>query len=265
MILALDVGNSYTSIGLFTQEGSLVHTWKRVSDVTCTKDELRQSLIDLFSRDGLDITCVHDAALACVVPALTDLWADVLKDIISPRDALIINAQNTGEMGVAVDMPQSVGADRLANAYAARTLYGYPSMVVDFGTATNIDTVNKQGDFCGGAIMPGVMVAAEALFARAAKLTHTPLEVPREALGKNTTSAIQSGMILGHLYMIEGLVQQITREMKEPHVPVIATGGCAPLMSAAAHPFAQTRLFDHIDTNLTIRGVFYLWRAHAHL
>ena len=154
-----------------------------------------------------------------------------------------------------IDMPDptQVGADRIANAVAARLTYGAPVIVVDFGTATNIDVVDAAGSYRGGAISPGLMLSAAALFSRAAKLSSVPIEAPAHALGETTEAAVQSGIVVGAAAQAEGLVARIKRELDIPNAPVVGTGGLARTVSAA------TDLFSAVDPDLTLRGIREIW------
>lgn len=251
MFLAIDVGNTQTTIGLF-DGGELVHGWRMATLRTDTADSLDARLHSYFSKDGLDRSLVESAGIACVVPVLTQAWSQCLS-AHNVKDPLVIDA--TVPTGMVVDMPDphQVGADRIANAVAARTTYGAPVIVVDFGTATNIDVVDKDGAYRGGAISPGLMVSASALFSRAAKLSSVPVEAPEHALGDTTETAVQSGLVIGAAAQAEGLVARIKAELDIPDAPVIGTGGLAPTISAA------TTLFSAIDSDLTLRGILEIW------
>lgn len=162
-------------------------------------------------------------------------------------------------MPLKLQNPAKVGADRIANAVAAIKSYGAPVIVVDFGTATNIDVVDREGAYRGGTIAPGLMLSAEALFARAAKLSSVPIAAPPHALGDSTETALQSGLVIGAAAQAEGLVARIKDEMGMPEATVVGTGGLARTVSVA------TDLFDAVDPDLTLRGIREIWqwqRAH---
>ena len=149
--------------------------------------------------------------------------------------------------------PRQVGADRIANAIAARGTYGSPVIVVDFGTATNIDVVDQRGRYRGGAISPGLMLSANALFSRAARLASVPIEAPARTLGNSTESALQSGLVVGAAAQAEGLVARIRAELGAPDATVVGTGGLAGTVAQA------TDLFDAVDPDLTLRGIREIW------
>ncbi|MGI6231054.1 MAG: type III pantothenate kinase [Tractidigestivibacter sp.] len=253
MFLAIDVGNTQTTIGLFDEEGASVHGWRMSTSRTDTSDMLDSRLHGFFSKDGLDLSSVDCAGLACVVPVLTRAWSKCLTDHLAQPPMVL----TPGEWcGIDVDMPnpRSVGADRIANAVAAKRTYGAPVIVVDFGTATNIDVVDADGKYRGGAISPGLMLSASALFSRAAKLSSVPIEAPAHALGDTTETAVQSGIVVGAAAMAEGLVGRIKEELDIPEAPVIATGGLARTVSKA------TTLFTTVDPELTLRGIVDIYQ-----
>ena len=254
MLVTIDVGNTQTTIGLFEHGRDLpLMCWRMPTQTTDTSDSLRSRLHGYFVMDGFDIDLVSDACVASVVPVLTRAWIRCFQRMLK-KDPLVVNATAAGDMPLAVDNPNGVGADRIANAIAAIADYGTPVIVVDFGTATNIDVVDATGAYVGGAIMPGLILSAEALFARAARLSSIPIEAPERALGANTERALQSGLVIGAAAQAEGLVARIKRELGAPDATVVGTGGLARTVSVA------TDLFDAVDPDLTLRGIREIWR-----
>lgn len=256
MLLAVDCGNTQTTLGVFDNEGTLVHQWRMATNTADTKDQLHSLLHSYFAMVGMSLSDVTHAAIASVVPVLSQEWQALLCRILDTKP-LIIDAHLDCGLSVALDNPYELGADRIANAVAARTRYGAPVIVVDFGTATNIDVVDSTGAFVGGSIMPGLMLSAQALFSRAAKLSSVPLIAPKHTLGSNTETAVQSGLILGSAAMVEGLVGRIQTELAERHphaqrAQVVATGGLAATVSKA------TAVFDVVDADLTIYGIYQI-------
>ena len=232
MFLSIDVGNTQTAIGLFDSEGTMVRGWRMPTDQSDTSDILHGRLFTFFQKDGLNLNDVEAGGLSCVVPVITRAWQRCFN----------------------IPHPELVGADRIANSVAATERYGYPVIVVDFGTATNLDVVDKDGVFRGGAISPGIMISANALFARAAKLSSIPIKAPETVLGNTTESAVQAGIVVGAAAQAEGLV---ARTLKEPGIEgatVIATGGLANTVSEA------TDVFDVVDPQLTMRGIYLIWK-----
>jgi type III pantothenate kinase len=264
VLLTVDVGNTQTTIGLFDEDGSLVRQWRMATDSTDTADELHERLFGYFQMFDLALDSVTDVAIASVVPILTQEWQYMMTNLLKAEDILIVDA--TRDCGIAIDMPdpRQVGADRIANALAARATYGAPVIVVDFGTATNIDVVDRAGNFRGGAIMPGLLLSAQSLFSRAAKLSSVPLVAPEHALGDSTETAVQSGIVIGAAAQAEGLVRRIMAELGETEkglgadqLTVVGTGGFSRVVAAA------TDVFDAIDPDLTVRGIYQIWKHRA--
>ena len=259
MFLAIDVGNTQTTLGLFDDGGGLVRGWRMSTNASDTSDMLHSRLWGFFMKDGLDLEDVTDAGVASVVPALERSWRRCLEAHLG-HEPIVVSAGEGYGMDVAMPNPRQVGADRIANAIAARSTYGSPVIVVDFGTATNIDVVDAAGAYRGGAISPGLMLSASALFSRAAKLASIPIEAPERALGNSTEAALQSGLVIGAAAQAEGLVARIRAELGAPNATVVGTGGLARTVARA------TDLFDAIDPDLTLRGIREIWlreRARA--
>lgn len=256
MFLAIDVGNTQSTLGLFNDDGSLEHGWRMATAATDTSDMLHSRLYGYFAKDGYSLDDVTDAAVASVVPALQRAWSVCLREQLR-CEPVIVSA--VADYGMPIDMPRpvTVGADRIANAIAAEQTYGAPVIVVDFGTATNIDVVDEHGAYRGGAISPGLMLSANALFSKAAKLASIPVIAPGRALGDTTETAMQSGLVIGAAAQAEGLVSRIKAELGCPGATVVGTGGLARTVSAA------TDLFDAIDPDLTLRGIREIWLRQA--
>ena len=271
MLLSIDIGNTQTALGLFDEKGTTVATWHMPTDHSFTSDEIQVRLLGYFYMKGLDISCVSSMALAGVVPQIRREWRQVIKQFVG--DNYIIVGEKTQPV-IKADVPDitQVGSDRLANAVAAETFYGAPAIVVDFGTATNIDVVRADGAYIGGAIAPGIKISFDALTQRAAKLSSIPLEAPQAAIGVDTCQALQSGTVMGAAAMAEGLVTRIKTELNainreflqlDPADPVptpkiLATGGLAPLVAQC------TDVFDTIDGQLTLKGICEIYRRmHA--
>ena len=252
MFLSSDVGNTQTTIGLFADGGSFQHGWRLATNRADTSDELRERLHGYFAMDHFDLSLVSDAAIASVVPVLTRAWCRCLQKVLG-RSPVRVGADTPHTLPVDMPNPSTVGADRIANAVAAINTYGAPVIVVDFGTATNIDVVDARGSFRGGAIAPGLMLSAGALFSRAAKLSSVPIEAPAQALGNTTETAVQSGLVIGAAAQAEGLVARIKRELAIEDAPVVATGGLARTVAQA------TDLFTAVDPDLTLRGIREIW------
>ncbi|MDA2964906.1 MAG: type III pantothenate kinase [Actinomycetota bacterium] len=231
MLLAIDVGNTNTVLGVFNGD-ILEHSWRVKTDPRDTADELwlqYSSLVEGFDITGIAICSTVPSVLREVRKLVNDHYSDLKSVIIEP-------GVKTG-VPLLVDNPKEIGADRIVNTLAASTLYGKagPAIVVDFGTSTNLDVVSPKGEFLGGALAPGIEISVEALAARAAQLRKVELIKPKSVIGKNTVEALQSGTIFGFAGQVDGLVNRIIDELEELYpnsgdVSVIATGGLAPLV-----------------------------------
>lgn len=248
MFIAVDVGNTQTTIGLFGPDGELAHSWRMSTEHRDTSDMLHSRLWGYFNKDGYSLDDIDGAGLACVVPILSRGWQKCLRALSGAEPVVVEPGMDAG---IRIDMPSpaTVGADRIANAVAAKERYGAPVIVVDFGTATNIDVVDAEGAYRGGAISPGLMLSANALFEQAAKLSSIEIKDPGAALGTTTETAVQSGLVVGAAAQAEGLVSRIKKELGIEGSKVVGTGGLARTVGAA------TDLFDEIDSDLTLRGI----------
>jgi type III pantothenate kinase len=255
MLLALDVGNTNISSGLF-RAGALLATRRAATAPRATPDELELVLAGLLQLDGLGLADVDSIVLASVVPAVTA----AIEGIADRRDRpLLIATTGTVPLAVRVDRPGDVGADRLVNALAAARLYGTPAVVADFGTATTLDCVATDGAYVGGAIAPGLELGLDALAARTAKLPRVALRAPYPPTGRDTISAIQSGTVLGYQALATGLLERVRAELADANgvrpseVRTIATGG----LSRAAW-IRGVGGVDAIDPELTLKGLAIL-------
>ncbi len=210
-------------------------------------DEYGALLLNLLHQQGLDTSDIKEIALCSVVPPLISTFDELFQRYfhISP---LVVGAGVKTGVRIRMDNPREVGADRIVNAAAAHHLYGGPVIVTDLGTATTFDTVSKEGDYLGGAIAPGIITAAEALFTQAAMLPRVELTRPKRAIGTNTIAAMQSGIIFGYVGLIEGIVARIQQELGEK-AKVVATGGVAELIAK------ETAVIDVVNPNLTLIGL----------
>ena len=232
MLLAIDVGNTQTVVGIY-QDGSLQYRWRVATNKSHTSDELRVKLVPLLASEGLKLDDVRGVALASVVPALTMAWCAAAYRMIG-KDALVCSAETAGSLFEAdYPNPHEIGADRVADAVAAKALYGAPVIVVDFGTATNMEVVDADGRFIGGVIAPGVETSASALFSHATKLGAIDLVDPHTAIGHNTEEAIQAGIVYGEADRVDGIIRRIFAQLGY-ETPVVATGGLASRVGPVA-------------------------------
>ena len=254
MLLAIDMGNTQTAMGLFDGD-ALVQSWRMPTDRSFTADEIHVRLMGFFRMYGLSLDTVDAIAFAGVVPQLSREWHAVAERIAART--VVVGPQTASVTRLRAASPGQVGADRIANAVAAERYYGAPAIVVDFGTATNIDVIDDEGYYIGGAIAPGIRISMDALTARAAKLASVPLETPEHAIGRDTVECVQVGSVVGAAAMAEGLVARIKRELGRDDATVIATGGLAGIVADS------TDVFDVIDGQLTIKGICEIYRRVA--
>lgn len=223
MLLVIDIGNTNTVLGLYKGE-KLLGSWRLVSSHTRTPDEYYIAL-KLFCEDaGVPIAKIEGIAISSVVPDLTISFRRMIQRYFALEPLVVSAALDLG-LQLLVDNPQEVGADRLCDVVAARQRYAPPLIVVDLGTATTFEVLNAGGDYIGGAIAPGMITGAGELFHKAAQLYKIELQAPTRVIGKNTREHLQSGIFLGHVAMIEGLVARFKSELGVFELPVIATGG----------------------------------------
>lgn len=253
MILAVDVGNTQTVVGLF-DAGELVAHWRVSSDPSITPDELAVKIEALLHVPGFLWDDVDDAIIGSVVPRLTDVWIDVVR-LMTGADAMVVGPGLKTGMPIRYDNPHEVGADRIVNGVAAIAGYGSPVLVVDFGTATTIDVIDADGAYLGGAIAPGVETSAEALFRKAARLSNVDLMDPGTAIGRNTRQSVQAGLLLGQAAMIDGLVRRTWSELGY-ETPVVATGGLAVRIAALCDTVTD------VDLDLTLMGLLMVYRRN---
>ncbi len=230
MLLAVDVGNTHTVIGVFRQE-ELVDQWRIGTDARRTSDELALMFQGFLGLHGMSFERqVTGLAICSVVPSATHALREMTRRYFHFNPVVVEPGVRTG-VPILTDNPKEVGSDRIVNALAAYHLYGGPAVVVDFGTSTNFDVVSERGEFLGGAIAPGVEISVDALGARGAQLRKVELARPRSVVGKNTVEALQSGIVYGFAGQIDGIVERIVKELGG-HARVIATGGLAPVVIA---------------------------------
>lgn len=254
MLLAVDIGNTNIVFGLYDGE-ELAHTL-RVSTVrTRTEDEYGVLLLNLLALRGVPTQAIDAAILASVVPPLTDVMADAIRHAFA-REPLIVGPGTKTGIPVLYENPREVGADRIVNAVAAQERVHGPVIVVDFGTATTFDCISPKGEYLGGVIVPGLRVSLDGLLASAAKLHPIELAAPPRVLGRNTTHALQSGVILGHAALVDGMLERLENEL-EYASHVIATGGLATLIAK------HTRRIHQVEVNLTLDGLRILHQRNA--
>ena len=249
MLLAIDIGNTNIAFGVFEGE-TLRATWNIATDLNKTADEYAVLLLNLLPRDGLALSDIDHAVICSVVPPLDAIFDELIKRYLRTSPLVISPGVKTG-VRIGIDNPREVGADRVVNAAAANRLYGGPIIVIDFGTATTLDAISEDGEYLGGAIAPGIGIAAEALFTRASKLPRIELVPPEHAIGRNTVTAMQSGVMFGYVGLVESLVARIRQELGGK-AKVVATGGLANIISK------ETNVIDEVNSNLTLFGLRFI-------
>jgi type III pantothenate kinase len=245
MLLAADVGNTETVLGVF--DGSeLIHTWRLSTQPERSADELALILAGLLEHRGLTLEKLSGLCVASVVPDVTQQLRELAARYL-PFEPLIVGPGTKTGVAVLADNPREVGADRIVNTLAAFTRFGGPAIVVDFGTGTNFDIVSSKGEFLGGVIAPGLQISAATLVQRAARLTRVELDAPASVIGRNTVEAIQSGLIYGTAGEVDGIVERVRVELGP--ATAIATGGLAPVV------IPHCRSIDHHEPFLTLEGL----------
>lgn len=255
-LMAVDIGNTNTVIGLYDGERLLAH-WRISTERARLADEHAMLLRSLFDHDGLSWDGVGGAIIASVVPPLTGTWVDLCKRYLNTPPLVVGEGVDVG-VRILMDEPSEVGADRLVNTLAAHRRYGGPCIVIDFGTGTTFDIVSGEGDYVGGVIAPGLRLSAEALTSRAAKLPRIGLTPPPHAIGKNTVHAMQSGLMFGYAGLIDGIVERIQKELPDGPAKVIATGGLAERIA----PLTPT--IEQVDPWITLEGLRLVYEINHH-
>jgi len=251
VLLAIDVGNTNTVLGLFDGDG-LGHSWRIKTDSRATADEMALTFRGLLA----DVDDVTGIALCSTVPAVLREMRGMLSRYFSGVTTVIVEPGTKTGVPVLTDNPKEVGADRIVNTIAAHHLFGGPCIVVDFGTSTNLDVVSAKGEFLGGALAPGVEISLDALAQRAAQLRKVELVAPRSVIGKNTVEALQSGALYGFAGQVDGLVDRIVEEIGDV-TAVIATGG----LSSIVVPESQT--ITHHEPDLTLVGLRLVYEKNV--
>lgn len=258
MLLAIDIGNTNVVVGVYHGE-ELRAQWRVATDSRRMADEYAMLLDNLFGHAGLRLEHVRAAVIASVVPPLISTFEELSERYLKLTPLIVGPGIRTG-VRILYENPKEVGADRIVNALAAYRMYGGPAIVLDLGTATTFDALNRDGDYLGGAIAPGIGISTEALFEHAAKLPRIELVRPRQAIGRNTITSMQSGIIFGYVGLVEGLIQRFKQELGPARV--IATGGLAEVIAK------ETPLIEVVDQRLTLYGlrlVYELNRGVEHV
>jgi len=261
MLLAIDSGNTNIVFAVFDDAGEMRGEWRSSTNVNRTADELWVWLTHLMELADLKRQDIDAAIIATVVPATLFNLKSLCRKYFEVDPLVIGEPEVELGIGILLDNPDEVGADRLVNAVAAQQIYGGPLIVIDFGTATTFDVVDAEGNYCGGVIAPGINLSLEALHQAAAKLPRIAVSRPERVIGKSTVPAMQSGIFWGYLSLIEGLVTRMRSEFfdhngKDHRMDVIATGGLAPLFSESSE------MIRCADVELTLKGLYSIYRQN---
>ena len=263
MLLTLDVGNTNTVLGLYkldepANDSALVANWRVTTHLKQTADEYGVLFLNLFAMHDIRATEVEAIIISSVVPPIESTLRRVCEHYFKVRPIFIEPGIRTG-MPILVDNPAELGADRLVNDVAAFAKYGGPVVVVDFGTATTFDVVTANGEYVGGVIAPGLGISADALFARAAKLSRVDIRKPAKVIGTNTITNLQSGLFYGYIGLVDGILERMLEEMRtmQPKPPkVVATGGLARLI------VEESKFIEIVDDMLTLDGLRIIYEKN---
>jgi type III pantothenate kinase len=251
--LAIDVGNTNVVVGLFEGQ-ELKADWRLATRRDQTDDEYGILIRSLFDALGIDPTTLAGAVIASVVPPVTPVMASFCRRYLG-REPLVVGPGVKTGVAVLYEPPGDVGADRIVNAVAAFAAYGGPVVVVDFGTATTFDVITARGEYLGGIICPGIGISSDALFQRAARLPRVEIRNPGQVVGRTTIGSIQSGLYFGYAAMVEGILERVRAELKQP-VRVVATGGYGGLLAR------EIPSIEVVDPALTLKGLRLIWERN---
>ena len=253
MLLTIDIGNTNITFGVYNGQ-VLEYHWRIKTDHGRMADEYGIIILGLMRHRGLRSEQIQGVAMASVVPPLTAVFRDMVKSYFKQTPLVVGAGVKTG-VQIRYDSPRDVGADRIVDAAATFKLYGGPACIVDFGTATTFDAITDKGEYLGGALSPGIAIAAEALFSRTSKLPRVDLVRPPRAIGTNTVHAMQSGLIFGYVCLVEGMVARFRAELGEP-MRVVGTGGLAQTIAQ------ETDVIEVVNPWLTLEGLRMIWEMN---
>lgn len=259
MLLAFDIGNSDIVLGVF-QDGKLLTNWRIETDNNKSADEYGMIINQLFLFEGLKTTDIEDVIISTVVPSVLYTLQHLSMKYFNKRAIVIESGVKTGLI-VKYDNPKQVGADRIVNAVAAYAKYGGPLVIIDFGTATTFCAITEKAEYLGGSIAPGLKISSEALFEKTSKLPKVELEEPGHTICKNTIQSMQSGLVYGHMGMVDYIVKKMKSELEQISTPgkkvtVVATGGLSSMIEKGVD------CIDYVDKMLTLEGLEIIYEKN---
>ncbi len=254
MLLGLDIGNTNIALGIF-QGKSIMHHWRIKTDGEKTSDEYTILLSNLFDTAGLERSRITGVIFSSVVPPLTPVFEKLSRNFIGKRPLIVGPGLKTG-MPILYENPLEVGADRIVASVSAYEKFSGPTIICDFGTATTFDAVSGRGEYLGGAIAPGILIAAEALYTHTAKLPHVEIKKPKNVLGRTTVSSIQSGLYFGYIGLVTNIIEEMKKEL-DPKAAVVSTGGFAGRI------FQDIDVIDHYEPYLVLDGLQILYKKNT--
>jgi len=246
MLLAVDIGNTNIALGVFDGKNLIQH-WKIRSEREKTSDEYEIILLNLLSLAHLDAGNIKSVIISSVVPPLTPVFQSLSQNLLKIKPLEVGPGLKTG-MPILYENPQEVGADRVVASVAAFDKYGGPAIIVDFGTATTFDAISAQGEYLGGAIAPGIQIAAEALYLKTAKLPRIEIKKPKQAVGRTTVTSMQSGLYFGYIGLIANIIKEMSKELGED-IKIIATG------SFASQIYPDLVSIEYLEPFLVLEGL----------
>jgi type III pantothenate kinase len=254
LLLAINVGNTNIRFGVYNEKKMVAH-WKLATNRGWTADEFGMYFVNFFNYERLNIDDVEAVIISSVVPPIMFSFEHAIQRYIK-KDPIVIGPGIKTGINIKYENPRELGADRIVNAVAAYEIYGGPAIVVDFGTATTFNAVSSKGEFLGGAICPGILISAEALYQRTAKLPRIDLAKHEAVIGRNTAVSMQSGIFHGYVGQVNHLVRKIKQEMKEENIKVIATGGLAKFIAP------ETDSIDEVNGRLVLEGLRIIYEKN---